>query len=70
MTLNIKKPHIKLLFGFTKVLTKKTKAYKLVVGNSGSSITANKTNLEKATYFLSPMSCSISKLKSHMLFTF
>ena len=31
--------------------------------------TAKSTNSEKATYFLSLMSCSRNKLKSHMLFT-
>ena len=31
--------------------------------------TAKTTNSEKAIYFLSPMSYSIHKLKSHMLFT-
>ena len=31
--------------------------------------TAKTTNSEKAIYFVSLMSCSINKLKSHMLFT-
>ena len=46
----------------------KTKTCKLVVGNS-SSFTAKAANSEKAIYFLSLMSCSTNKVKSHMLFT-
>ena len=46
----------------------KTKTCKYVVGNRVS-FTSKTTNSEKSIYFLSLMSCSINKLKSHMLFT-
>ena len=48
----------------------KTKTYKLVVGNYVIKCTAKMTNSEIAIDFLLLMSCSINKLKFHMLFAF
>ena len=41
----------------------------LLLVNVVAQFTAKTTNSEKAIYFLSLISCSISKLKSHFLFT-
>ena len=51
-----------------KVLLK-TKSYKLVLVTVVGQFTAKATTSKKAIYFLSFMSCSINKLKSHILFT-
>ena len=66
--INYKEVHINCYLFFTKVLIKnknlQTRLRLLV-----AQFTAKTTNAEKAIYFLSIMSCSTNKLKSHRLFT-
>ena len=65
---NKKELHIKLLFVFASSYWKHNLANSLLV-TVIAQFTARMTKWEKAVYFLSLMSCSISKFKSHMFFT-
>ena len=65
----IKKSHTRNCYLFSQKFLLKTKTYKLLLVTVVAQFTAKTANSEKAIYFLSLMSCSINKLKSHMLFT-